>query len=70
MEEKFCTFRDTVWAAIMSDCSTNGANPDLVVKDWSYCRSLGGNGKGGDRIDGIGIITVPQRCGSSRLWIS
>jgi hypothetical protein len=56
MEEEFCTFRDTVRAAIWSDCSTNGANPDLVVKDWSYRRSLGRDGEGRDRIDGIGII--------------
>jgi hypothetical protein len=54
MEEEFCTFRDTVRAAIRSDCSTDGANPDLVVKDWSYRRSLGRDGR--DRIDGIGII--------------
>jgi hypothetical protein len=56
MEEEFCTFRDTVRAAIWSDCSTNGANPDLLVNDWSYRRSLGRDGEGRDRIDGIRII--------------
>jgi hypothetical protein len=52
-EEEFCTFRDTVKAAIWARTAQFGVDRDLVIKDWSFRRSHGltvGN------LEGLGII--------------
>jgi hypothetical protein len=48
-EEEFCTFRDTLKAAIWAESAQHGIDRELVIKDLSYRRN-------GDSPGGLGIM--------------
>jgi hypothetical protein len=61
-EEEFCTFRNTVKAAIWARTAQFSVNRDLIIKDWSFRHSQGltaGN------LEGLGIIYWASRSAPS-----